>query len=103
MPGPRIVPAGGDWLAMTEPQPPEKQLENWHRLGTRPEQALAPSTTMALSCRQPQFTAGGLVPMRVTVWLHVLVLPHRSVRSQVREMPPEQEVLVTVLTTEDRK
>src|ERR1019366_7552070 len=98
-PGPRIVPAGGDCVATTEPQPPAKQLENWHRLGTRPEQALALSKLMALSCRQPQFTVGGLPPVKVTLWLHVLKLPHRSVRSQVRVTPPEQRLLVTVLAT----
>src|ERR1035438_9268411 len=78
----------------------EKQLENWHRLGTWPEQALVVSTPMALSCRQPQLTTGGLVPTMVTVWLQVLLLPHWSVSSQVRMMEPEQRLLVTVLATE---
>jgi hypothetical protein len=39
-PGPTMVPAGGDWTRVTERQLVEKQLLNWRRLGTMPEQAL---------------------------------------------------------------
>src|SRR6059058_990239 len=42
---------------------------------------------------------GGVVSTTVTVWLHVLVLPHTSVASQVRVMVIGQTPLVTVLRT----
>jgi hypothetical protein len=45
-------------------------------------------------------STGGVVSSTVTVWLHVLVLPHPSVNSQVRVMTQGQgPLLVTVLRT----
>src|SRR5450631_1695831 len=102
LPGPTTVPAAGDCVMVRAPQPPpvmQMELVSTERSGTMPTQALVVSNAIALSCRHPQLTTGGLVDTTVTAWLQVPLFPHKSVSSQVRVITVGQAPLVTVLAT----
>src|ERR1039457_4461429 len=73
------------------------ELVSNERFGTMPTQALVVSREIAESCKQPQFTTGGLVSAMVTDWLQKLLFPHWSVSAQVRVMTLGQTPFVTVL------
>src|SRR5947207_444635 len=81
---------GPQWLEMQE------ELVRTERFGTMPEQPLVFSNANVVSCRHSQFTVGGPWSTRVTVWLQELVLPQRSVKSQVRVMTRGQRLVVVL-------
>lgn len=80
VPGPTIVPAGGDWEIVTPtPQAFEMQgeFDKTDRFGTTPWHAFVVSNEIALSCRQPQLTLTA-PPTSVTAWVAVMELEQAS-------------------------